>query len=417
MASIFRYVLFVVGGFTAGLVLAAPSVDTYPLADGLLPGPVFTSDVAAAAAGGLAALAAAATVRRRVLAAALVGAMAMAVVALPGGWRFDVYVATIGAGLLLGALVVLGAGKLHAALPGAVVAGLLTAEPLAQFRELDSAPQRYASYLAASVQPVNAVWLSLAIVTAVAAGVVALTAGNDEAPVAAPRVRGREVAVGIGVPILGVGLYWSFHHALFSLHDLGEGRWLWGLVAVPVLIAAALWLRRRTGAVLLAATAVVVAAGGTVSWSPAVWPALLIAPALVAVGAWLGRRRPMPVVGVGLLALAAAAGIFDRPPWDNANFVATILVVPFAAAYTIVASLPSTAPVTATSLALPSVLALPLVAQFGWTAYTPLTDDAAGWSPGAWTWTSVGASTAAILACGAAMVWLRHRGTSEDIGT
>ncbi|WP_230304355.1 MULTISPECIES: hypothetical protein [unclassified Rhodococcus (in: high G+C Gram-positive bacteria)] len=376
---------------------------------------MFTSDVAAAGAGGLAALAVAAAISRRVLAAALVGAMAVAVVALPGGWRFDVYVATIGAGLLLGALVVLGAEKLHAALPGVVVAGLLTAEPLAQFRELDSAPQRYASYLAASVQPVNAVWLSLAIVTAVAAGVVALTARNDTAPVA--RARGREVAVGIGVPILGVGLYWSFHHALFSLDDLGEGRWLWGLVAVPVLVAAALWLRGRTGAVLLAATAVVVAVGGTVLWSPAAWPALLIGPVLVAVGVWLGRRRPMPLVGVGLLALVAASGIVDRPPWDNVNFAATILVVPFAAAYTIIASLPSTAPVTATSLALPSVLALPLVAQFGWTAYTPLTDDAAGWSPGAWTWTSVGASTAAILACGAAMVWLRHRGTSEDIGT
>lgn len=129
MASIFRYVLLVVGGFTAGLVLAAPSVDTYPLADGFLPGPVFTSDVAAAAAGGLAALAVAASIRRRALAPALVGAMVVAVVALPGGWRFDMYAATIGAGLLLGALVVLGTGKLHAALVGAVVAGLLTAEP------------------------------------------------------------------------------------------------------------------------------------------------------------------------------------------------------------------------------------------------------------------------------------------------
>ncbi|AUM18666.1 MULTISPECIES: hypothetical protein [Rhodococcus] len=417
MASIFRYVLLVVGGFTAGLVLAAPSVDTYPLADGLLPGSVFTSDVAAAAAGALAALAVAAAVRRRVLAVALVGAMVVAVVALPGGWRFDVYVATIGAGLLLGGLVVLGAEKLHAALSGAVVAGLLTAEPLAQFRELDSAPQRYASYLAASVQPVNAVWLPLAIVTAVAAGVVALTAANDTAPVDASRARGREVAVGIGVPILGVGLYWSFHHALFSLDDAREGRWLLGLVAVPVLIAAALWLRGRTGTVLLAATTMVVAVGGTVSWSPAAWPALLIAPALVAVGVWLGRRRPMPLIGVGLLALAAAAGIFDRPPWDNANFAATVLVVPFAAAYTIVASLPSTAPVTATSLALPAVLALPLLAQFGWTAYTPLTDDPAGWSPSAWAWTSVGASTAAVLACGAAMAWLGHRRAGEDVGT
>ena len=168
---------------------------------------------------------------------------------------------------------------------------------------------------------------------------------------------------------------------------------------------------------LLAATTMVVAVGGTVSWSPAAWPALLIAPALVAVGVWLGRRRPMPLIGVGLLALAAAAGIFDRPPWDNANFAATVLVVPFAAAYTIVASLPSTAPVTATSLALPAVLALPLLAQFGWTAYTPLTDDPAGWSPSAWAWTSVGASTAAVLACGAAMAWLGHRRAGEDVGT
>ncbi len=72
---------------------------------------------------------------------------------------------------------------------------------------------------------------------------------------------------------------------------------------------------------------------------------------------------------------------------------------------------------TATSLALPAVLALPLLAQFGWTAYTPLTDDPAGWSPSAWAWASVAASTAAVLACGAAMAWLGHRRAGEDVGT
>ena len=64
-----------------------------------------------------------------------------------------------------------------------------------------------------------------------------------------------------------------------------------------------------------------------------------------------------------------------------------------------------------------ALLALPLLAQFGWTAYTPLTDDPAGWSPSAWAWTSVGASTAAVLACGAAMAWLGHRRAGEDVGT
>lgn len=417
MATLFRYVLLVVGGYTAGVVLAAPAVGTYPMATGFGPDPALTSGLAAAAVGQMAAVLAAARIRHGYAAAAavLVGAALVGLVALPRAWRFDVYVSAIWAGMLLGGLVVLciGAGRVQqqTVLAGGVVAGLWTAVPMAQYRQFAAAPREHAPYLAASTQPTHALWLVLAAATLVTAGLTLFAGGAGPGFPGERKASARELAVGTGLPALGVGLYWSFSQAAAALStdSVEEGRWRLGMAAVPVTLAAALWLRERTGTVLLAALAVVLATGGAIAWAPDTWPLLAVPVLLVAAGAWLGRRAPRPLTGIGVLTLVAASELVERPPWDTVHLVVALVVAPAAAAYTLVACLPSTASVTATSLAVPAAMAVPLIARFGWATHAPL-PEAAGAVPRWWTTMSVGVSVAAVLACGAAMAWLhRHR--------
>ncbi|MFZ2527760.1 MAG: hypothetical protein WAX14_08925 [Rhodococcus sp. (in: high G+C Gram-positive bacteria)] len=433
MARVLGYVLLVVGGFTAAMVLAEPGFATYPLTTGFGPGPVFASDTGAVAVGSVVAVLTAALCRARstVATAVLAGAALVGIVALPGAWRYDMYVATVGAGLLLGALAAAcREGALAAAcheprrlpqqsaLAGGAVAGVVAASPIAEYRQFAGTPGRYADYLAVSEQPVDTVWLVLAVAT-ILMTVAALVVGGFDTDGRSEPVVVRELVVGVGIPIVAVVLHWSFHRAVYmQSEDFDQGRWLLGIVVVPIVIVAALWLRDRTGTVLLAAAALFVSVAAAADVVAGTWPMLSIPLLLVAAGVWLGRRYPVPLIGVGVLALAAATAIVERAPWDNLNLAATIFAVPFAAGYTIVASLPSTAPVTTTALTMPAVMSLPLMAQFGWTAYTPLTDaplsggdtgQVPEWVPSAWTSISVGVSVVSIVACGAAMVWLRRR--------
>ncbi|MGW5338195.1 hypothetical protein ACWEQD_07180 [Rhodococcus pyridinivorans] len=417
MPSWILYALAAVGSFTAGTVLAAPSVDTYPLDTGFSFGAVETSGITASATGALVAASIALWLRHRVgaLGAVVAGAALVAVVALPGAWRFDMYVSAVGAGLVLGALVVCCARtagtRLPAVMTGGVVAALLTAEPVAEYREFAASSSGSAVYLEVSAQPANTVWTVLSVtVIAVATAALVMRAGAPDS-VDERRWDVRETVVGIGLPLVAVVLYRSLHSAVWSpdASPGGNGRWLWGIVAVPLVIGAALWLRERSGAVLLAAFAVAVAAGTAPSWIPGGWllPAVMVV--LAAVGAWLGRRAPRPTAGVGVLAFVTITAIFTRAPWDNVHLLATFFVLPVAAAYTISAALPSTSAVTAASFSLPAVMALPLLTRFGWTAYTPLTDSPSGWTPDSWTVLTTGVSVAGVLAAGAAMWWIGRR--------
>ncbi|WP_435277712.1 hypothetical protein [Rhodococcus yananensis] len=424
MVSAFRYLLLVIGGFTAGVVLAAPSEETYVDAIGFGGGSLSDADVTAVAVGAVAAVLVAMLCRRRrqVVTVLLLGCVLTGVVALPGAWSHDIHFATIGAGLLLGGLSVLCLGpqrlQRQTALSGAVVAGLCTAVPIAEYREFAAAvPGRYAEYVAVSEQPANPVWLWAAVLVVAALVAASVSGALDPAGDAVARWDIREPVVGAVLSVVAVVLYWSLDRALYSsTNDAGGGRWWFGVVVVPVVIVAALWLRQRTGMVLLAGAALFVSLRDAEKWVPAVWPMLLVPVVLVAFGTWLARRRPIPLAGIALLALCAASAVFERSPWDTVHMAAMLFGVPFAAAYTIVAALPSTAPVTATSLALPAVMSLPLMVEFGWTSYTPLTDDT-GWTayssapsgPSAWTVLSVSVSVVSLLACGAAMAWLQHR--------
>ena len=58
-----------------------------------------------------------------------------------------------------------------------------------------------------------------------------------------------------------------------------------------------------------------------------------------------------------------------------------------------------------------AVLTVPLVAEYGWTAYTPLTGSEIPPWPDAWAWTSTGVSVAAVVACGLTAAYLGRRRT------
>lgn len=419
MVSALRCVLIVVGGVSSGVVLGEPSVDTYI---DFGSSSVFDSDVAAAAAGSIVAMLAATVCRGRsqVATTVLAGALLVAIVALPGAWSYDIYPATIGAGLILGGLSAMCWGPQllcrQSVLSGAVVAGLLTASPIAEYRSFAASSSGWAAYVEVSEQPANVVWLSSAVAVAVFTIATLVIGGVDTGDARAWDMR--ELVAGVGIPFIAIVLYWSFDRALYTpTSDFGQGRWVLGVLIVPIVIIAALSLRNRSGKLLLAATALLVSARAAEELTPGAWPILLIPSILVALGVWLGRRYPVPLVGIGVLALVTATAIFERAPWDNMHFVATIFALPCAAAYTIVASLPSTATVTATSLTLPAVMALPLMIQFGWTAYTPLTEanqDFPEDVPSTWTVMTVAASVASVIACGAAMAWLQYRRPSRD---
>ena len=151
-----------------------------------------------------------------------------------------------------------------------------------------------------------------------------------------------------------------------------RGRWVFGIVLVAVVIAAALWLEDRAGIVLLAAMALVATGGIGRSAFPDSWPWLLVPAALALAGTVLGRRFPRPVLGIAALAVVAASALFEHPPWDDLHLGAMWLLLPLAATYTFASSLPSSGPVT-------------------------------------WAWTSTGVSVAAVVACGLTAAYLGRR--------
>ncbi|GAF45886.1 hypothetical protein [Rhodococcus wratislaviensis] len=193
--------------------------------------------------------------------------------------------------------------------------------------------------------------LTLLVLTAV---ILAVTlASGDLGERTEVAVSGRALVVGIVLPLIGLVLYWWFVRRVWNVGADGamQGRWMFGLVLVVVVIAASLWLEGRTGIVLLAAMAFVAAGDIGVAAFPDSWPWLLVAAALVLTGAVLGRRFPQPVSGIAALAVVAASALFENPPWDTVHFGATWLLLPLAASYAVASSLPSSEPVSATSLA------------------------------------------------------------------
>ncbi|MFD4181364.1 hypothetical protein [Rhodococcus sp. NPDC058514] len=418
------------GGLAAGIALASTMPGDYAIVtDDARLDILFYSDVAGAALGAVVATLVAWWVRgqRRSAGAALAGIALLAVAALSGTWQFELYPNAIGAGLLLGGLAGLCTSSLpQAALAAGVIAGSLVAGPLETYRQ-SSMPRRYADYLVDagrstdSSGPAGLVVLVLLASTA-ALLIVALVrsgASPDHGPGEPGNpagARGRQLVVGILVPLVGLALYWWFVRTLETPTTGTPGRWVCGIAVVPVVLAAALWLPGRLGAVLLGSMAFIAAAetGYPGGMDRHASPWLLVTVVLVLLGALLGRRLPRPLAGVAALAVVAASATLDQPPWDNLHIGAVLLGLPLAAGYTVVASLPSSPSVTSTALAAPAVLVVPFTAQFGWTAYSPLTERALG-SPSVWSLASAAVPVAVIVACGVAMGWVRRRPAEPEL--
>ncbi len=270
----------VLGGFLAGSALAARrSYDIGSLIGTTSRDTSFPTDAAAVALGALVAVLVATWVRHRraVAALSLLGLALLTFAPLPGSWRFEVYPQAVGAGLLLGGLVGLGAttnrAKLQTALAAGVLGGLLLAGPLRHHQQWARVPERYADYLPGPAPaPADSFALTLLALTG-AMLLLALLLGEFGGPAApAVRARYRTLVVGLALPIIGLLLQWrSARSPEASGTTAIQGHWVIAVLAIPVVIAAALWLPGRSGAALLAVLAFAIAGGGTPEWSADSW--------------------------------------------------------------------------------------------------------------------------------------------------
>ncbi|QSE90112.1 hypothetical protein JWS13_16550 [Rhodococcus pseudokoreensis] len=408
------HVCLLLGGFVAGIALTSTGSGGFVFVVGReVPDVSYLDPAAGATLAAVVAVLVTVLVRARrgLSALSFAGLALLGVARSTGPWDVDMYLGGVAAGLLLGGLVGLcttaDLAWLQTALATGVLVGILLDGPIEHLRT--SFPRRYADYLPGPT--VDAAALAVLALTAVVLAV-ALRSGDfgERADLAVSR---RAVVVGIVVPLVGLVLCWWFVHQAWDIGSDGEmrGRWVYGIVLVVVVIAAALWLEDRTGIVLLAAMALVATGGIGRSAFPDSWPWLLVPAALILAGAALGRRFPRPVFGIAALTVVAASAVFEHPPWDNLHLGATWLLLPPAATYTFASSLPSSGPVTAASLAIPAALTVPLVAEYGWTAYTPLTGSEIPPWPDSWAWTSTGVSVAGVVACGLTAAYLGRRRT------
>ncbi len=378
-------VALLLSGFLAAVLLTRESAMS--VSDGPIGG-VDPSDVVLAGAVIAAGLVAALTRRAPLVSALGIGAALVAggslLIASPGTAE---PIGTIAGGVLLGASAVLAGastGRL-AWLAAATVGGLFVGglvESLDPGRS--EVPRRYAEYLVASEQPTPVVVPILAVLTALAWVWAAphRRAPSRPAPPAERRVR--VLLAVVVVPAAGLLV-----RGLFDPPAYGDGPgvagFLWfGLVAVPLLVAAVALVPDRGGVPILAGTAVLAASstsaavgidvGAGPAWTVGV---VLVVLAVIVLGAGLGRRWPRPSVGIGVLVLVCLSSLIDGPLWDNLRFVASLLVLPAASAFLVASIARTTRPGTPTGwalgLAVPLTIAVPAVHYFGWTAYTPVT--------------------------------------------
>ncbi|MBJ8338829.1 hypothetical protein JGU71_08015 [Antrihabitans sp. YC3-6] len=409
--------LMVLAGFTAAIAMSAPSPTEAIFADFPQPTSVTLFAVTTTVV--------AVFVRKPALSSGLLGLglALIGVVALADPWDFDPFVTALGAGLLLGAAAGLTNGSerrlRQQGLAAGVVAGLLLTAPIEHFRS--SAPQRYVEYSPDAVDPADIFLLCLVALTS--AALLASLQRHRAEPSSPVGDRARELTIGIAIAVAGLLLYESFSSAVMGLNDesFGSHRWVWGLAVVPLLVLFGLWLPGHRGMVLIAILAFIAAnSSGALREADSILKLSLVA-ALVVAGVVVGRRWPRPLAGVCALAVVAATSVLNQPPWDNVNVVAVLVILPFAAAFTVASCLPSSAAVTGTALAAPITLSVslgavgiaPLVAEFGWTAYAPLTSGKPVWFTDTWQWISMGVSVGTIALCGLALAALMRRPSEQ----
>lgn len=321
-------------------------------------------------------------------------------------------------GVLLGCAAVQANSRriLQALLTGSFLLGLLGAGAV-EALQYPGIPRGYADYLTESdlgTPLFVPVLCALVVLTAAWAAPVDL---SRQGPPSDRRIRtvGAILLIAVG----GLLIDMVFAYDLFGNVDSVTGSWYFGILVLPVLFAAAGLLPGRGGVMVLAGTAVLLTSTTTsgvgIDVSDGVWVLVVVAVTAVAVAAGTasGLRWGHPLIGIALLALVCVTALFDSPPLDNVNYVASLVAFPAAAAYLYVSCSRTGPTASALGLAVPLAITVPMVVTYGWTAYTPLTSaiTSTSWSD---LWLSAGAAFAPVVLCGVGIWALNHYWPSEE---
>ncbi|MEH6793927.1 MAG: hypothetical protein V7694_07290 [Rhodococcus sp. (in: high G+C Gram-positive bacteria)] len=395
-------------GLLAGLSIQSDGIDTL---GGTSFGALFSSAGVGVALALILASGTAMVVRRHRILAGL--SIAAAVVIGGSALLFQSDIAEVMAGgVLLGCSAVRANRERvrQALLAGSFLVGLLSAGAVEALHYPD-VPRRYADYLTESDMGTPVVVPALCVLVVVA---VAWAARNENQAASPPPDRDiRTIWATLLIAIGGLLIDAVFVFDMFQSDYGFGGRWYFGLLAVPVLFAAAGLLPGRGGIVVLAGTAVLLTSTTTsgvgISVSARVWTLGLVAVIAVSVaaGAALGLRWGRPMVGIAILAVVCATALFEQPPLDNVHYVVSLVVFPAAAAYLYVACTPADPTPATLGLAVPVAITVPMVVTYGWTAYTPLTSALTDTS---WpeTWLSTGGAFATVVLAGVG-IWGLNR--------
>ncbi|MEA1795708.1 hypothetical protein [Rhodococcus qingshengii] len=214
------------------------------------------------------------------------------------------------------------------------------------------------SYPVPSTVPV---WILLAA-TLLVGGVAALARPNQEPG----DIDARLVKLGVVLPLAFTALY------VWLGSTTSPGSWVIAVVlAVAVTVALAWRLPPHDGRFVLVGLAVSAVSVSSISF-PSDWTwAMPAGAAALALGVVVGWRRPMPQLGLGLLAVTALSGLLDAAP----TTVAYVLILPLALGLAVTSCMPVAVEAVSSGAMLPVAFTLfsvsptfldPGSREFGW---------------------------------------------------
>ena len=299
---------------------------------------------------------------------AVVGALAIALPAfVPVSAQISVTLNAVGAGAFLAAAAFPTKG--HRGAQTALGLGVTTTTLYFGAADLwrDRVP-RWSLTLPGDSYPVPStvpVWILLAA-TLLVGGVAALARPNQEPG----DIDARLVKLGVVLPLVFTALY------VWLGSTTSPGSWVIAVVlAVAVTVALAWRLPPHDGRFVLVGLAVSAVSVSSISF-PSDWTwAMPAGAAALALGVVVGWRRPMPQLGLGLLAVTALSGLLDAAP----TTVAYVLVLPLALGLAVTSCMPVAVGAVSSGSVFPFALTLfsvsatfldPVSQEFGWSTDT-----------------------------------------------
>ncbi len=354
-----------VGGVVAAYAVAESRVDDFSFSDDGLTSVVITPQWAGATAAVVAAVGVALLHRwgRGGLASvfAAVGALVIALPAfVPVSASISVTLNAMGAGTFLAAAAY--PTKSHRAAQIALALGV-TATTL-YFGAADLWRDRVARWsltLPGDTFPVPStvpVWILLAA-TLLVAGVASVARSGQETD----DVDTRLTTLGVVLPLAFTALY-----AWLGSTSTARGSWV---IAVAVTVALAWRLPQHDARFILAGLAIGAVSISSISFSSDWTWAVPAVGAALALGVAVGWKRPMPQLGLGLLAVTTLSGLLDAA----LTTVAYVFVLPLALGLAVASCMPVAVGAVASGSVLPFTLTLfsvsatfldPVSQEFGW---------------------------------------------------